>query len=300
MTISIPTVLILGAGASVHCKYPLGIDLLSHYSRLKDKDDLNRLPVGWDKKQAVELINKLTRSGHYSIDAALEKIDCDKALGKYLLALALKQYEKLDSLFPPSQSGWYQYLFNKLVSGDSCFDNNKLSIVTFNYDRSLEAYLHNALINRFSLTSEQALDELIKIPIIHVHGILGEYPLHPYETNYSPDKLLEISKSIQIIHEIEDADDETKFCNKYFQTANSCIDNAEKIYFLGFGFHFDNVRRFKIDWSIKGKKLVSANPHHTPAEINAIIEKLFSLGFNSDSIKFENATCSSLFRSYDL
>ena len=57
------------------------------------------------------------------------------------------------------------------------------------------------------------------------------------------DELLEISEKIKIIHEIED--NQSGFCNSQFKLANSLLKESERIVFLGFGFHEDNVRRFK-------------------------------------------------------
>jgi len=113
------------------------------------------------RSDAERFLTKLSRSGHYSVDAYLERTDEDISLGKYLLALSLKRLEVLDQLFPPSNSGWYQYLFNSLIAQNSGFGENNLTIVTFNYDRSLEAYLYNALLNRFSFSNEEALIELL-------------------------------------------------------------------------------------------------------------------------------------------
>jgi hypothetical protein len=116
----------------------------------------------------------LSRSGHYSIDAFLETVPEDMKLGKYLIALCLKQLESVDRLFPPNDSGWYQYLLSSLLgSSVSPFSGNQLTIVTYNYDRSLEAYLYHALIAAvFGMTDVEATEELARIPILHVHGIL--------------------------------------------------------------------------------------------------------------------------------
>ena len=48
-----------------------------------------------------------------------------------------------DNLFPPRAPSdhWYALLANQLEIGTDRFGENKLSIVTFNYDRSLEHYL---------------------------------------------------------------------------------------------------------------------------------------------------------------
>jgi len=44
---------------------------------------------------------------------------------------------------------WYQYFCDKLNTSFEEFDQNKISIITFNYDRSLEHSLFTALKNSY-------------------------------------------------------------------------------------------------------------------------------------------------------
>jgi len=92
------------------------------------------------------------------------------------------------------------------------------------------------------MTTGEASATLSHIPIIHVHGSLGKYPEIPYESECDADMLLEISRKIQIIHEVQDQTD--GFCNREFEQSNELLNQAERIIFLGFGFHPDNIRRF--------------------------------------------------------
>jgi len=246
MTIRNPTVLILGAASSIHCGYPLGTPFIASVVRSQRQGDGIPLPERWNKEDVDRFVTRLSRSAHYSIDAFLETVPNDTDLGKYLIAYCLKQFEDVDRLFPPNNSGWYQYLFNSLlgISG-SQFGDNALTIVTYNYDRSLEAYLCNALIARFEMTQRDAFAELQKVPIIHVHGKLGAFPEISYQSTRDVNTIHSISTSINIIHEIQDK--ETDFCSSEFQMANEAITNASKVAFLGFGFHQDNIRRLNVD-----------------------------------------------------
>src|SRR5205814_6081210 len=83
---------------------------------------------------------------------------------------------------------WYQYLFGKLNASFEEFGQNKLSVVTFNYDRSLEHFLLTTLQYSHGKTFDQCADLLMaNIPIVHVYGQLSErrYP-HPEARQYSP------------------------------------------------------------------------------------------------------------------
>ncbi len=197
-----PTVLILGAGSSIHVGYPLGSQLVAELCAHRGEPAMNNLPAGWTSTEANDFLTRLSRSGYYSIDAFLETVPDQAALGKYLIARELKRRERVDALFPPLSTGsWYQHLLNVLLGDGSKtnFHGNSLGIITFNYDRSLEAYLHHALQSRFSINGDDAAAVLSEIPIIHVHGILGSYPEVPYIESAEPAELLAISKKIHII-----------------------------------------------------------------------------------------------------
>lgn len=219
-------------------------------------------------------------------------------MGKYLIAYSLKQLEILDNLFPPHDSGWYQYLFNCLLGPRDIhpFRGNNLTIVTFNYDRSIEAYLHNALIARFGMSPVDALGHLQEVPIFHLHGLLGELPSIQYSPSASVDELLAISKQINIIHEIEDNGQE--FCNDAFAAANAKITAADKVIFLGFGFHYDNVRRLKVNWSAKHADQLFATFWDTSdEEYKRIVNRLADLGITADQLRMRGGhACNAFFR----
>ena len=207
-----PTVLVLGAGSSAHCGYPLGGALIANVVQLQRKGSGIPLPEYWTKDYVDRFVTRLSRSAHSSIDAFLETVPNDTDVGKYLITYCLKQHEDIDRLFPPYNSGWYRYLFNSLLgSSDGAFEGNALTIVTFNYDRSVEAYLYHALMARFDMTPQDAATALGRILIIHVHGVLGAFPDVPYSSIKEESAIRSISTSINIIHEIQDNDD--GFCS---------------------------------------------------------------------------------------
>src|SRR5262249_21509255 len=95
------------------------------------------------------------------------------------MAYCLIPYENRISLFQRdsyNDGDWYGYLFGKLNAEFSEFSQNKLSIITFNYDRSLEYYLLTALRSSYNKTSDECAQALEAIPIVHVYGQLGEIP----------------------------------------------------------------------------------------------------------------------------
>ena len=252
------------------------------------------MPVGWDHDRVFRFLTKLSRSDPSSIDAFLETNREDGALGRYLIARQLKQQEIVDRLFPPHDAGWYRHLFDQLlVDGLPRFDRNALSIVTFNYDRSLEAYFHTRLQAGFELGEAEASGVLNQLPIMHVHGVLGEFPEHPYRTSTDSDELLAISRKIQIIHELHDP--ESDFCNDLFRHAHDKLVAAERIYFLGFGFHRDNLRRFQFFTpdNTAGKLLRATTWGYGSIDLAALRTSLLEMGFPADA--FNGNGCNRFF-----
>ena len=118
-----------------------------------------------------------------------------------------------------------------------------IPLVTFNYDRSLEHYLFTALLNAYGRSPEETAAKLSTMQIVHVHGSLGTLPWQPGEDassvpygDSSPSNVLHARNSIKVLHETQDDSPE-------FSTARGLITQAQKVYFLGFGFHRVNLQR---------------------------------------------------------
>ena len=281
------TVLILGAGSSAHVGYPLGRNLVNALCAKRGSGTSNDFPMGWTDENVDHFLTRLSRAGHYSIDAFLETVPKQADLGKYLIARELKRNEDLNKLFPPNNSGWYQYLFNSLLEQNkpSGFKSSTLSIITFNYDRSLEAYLHESLMARFNMSPNDASSTLAQIPIVHVHGSLGHYPEIPYESDCTSEKLFEISQKIKIIHDVSEP--LNGFCNPEFEKANKLLNESERIFFLGFGFHPDNIRRFQFFEPDKTaeRQIYATTTEMGSVDIQALISRLQPLGFGAAILK---------------
>lgn len=224
--------------------------------------------------------NDLMLSPDASIDAFLEHHPEYVDLGHRAIAGILLPYETRKSLFDdwidkwndPSneEKHWYQLLFGKLNTKLEDFDNNQLSIVTFNYDRSLEYFLWQAIKAKYKeIDWELASQKLRTIPIVHLYGKLGSLfrcedetgPCVPYggigrlpralqnripnrngdESVLLCDHIDKASECINTIHE-EYAPD-----NPSFVKARELIKNADRIYFLGFGYHEENMKRLFTD-----------------------------------------------------
>lgn len=96
--------------------------------------------------------------------------------------------DKDEYLYPNLE--WYKYLWHQLTEGIDGdldeFKKNKLEIITFNYDRSLEEFLFRSISAKFGLPDWDAIEVLEEaISIKHVYGDLG---VTYYQFNHSQDE----------------------------------------------------------------------------------------------------------------
>ena len=251
-----PTVLILGAGASKPYGYPLGGQFVKNIDDiLKDSNWVAALlECGIDKEIIEEFKSELFFSQQPSVDSFLEHRPEFREVGKLTIAMSLIAHEFESELFVHvrREEGIYHYLFTQLNASWEEFSNNKLSIITFNYDRTIEHYLFTALKHSYGKPDEVVAEALSSIPIIHVHGSLGPLPWQdtngrPYSTINIPKNpidaaklIVPASKRILIVSEEEKSTNE-------FTRAFDCLQFANRIYFLGFGYHLANLRKLRLN-----------------------------------------------------
>jgi len=245
-----PTVLILGAGASKPYGFPLGSELRDDVIRMHSRNIINfqLRQIGINMQQYDSFIKELSRSGYSSVDAFLEDRKQWLRVGKSCIAQSLLEYEAStrDKLFPPDQpkDHWYEVLWSRLKA-DSwlSFRNNKLAVVTFNYDRSLEHYLSRVICNNYGVREELATS-LLSLFIIHVHGDLGTYMGVDekglgYGERPTNEKVIIARRSVKIVHEGSSS-------TKEFRRANRLLANASRILVIGFAFHPQNMHKMRI------------------------------------------------------
>ena len=192
-----------------------------------------------------KFVNTLRHSAYTSVDWFLEDRPEFVAIGKAAIAAVLIPSEDPKRLFPPDATDqhWYELLLNTLDTPQGAFTENRLSIVTFNYDRSLEHYLLQVLTTRRG--SEQlAVEALNSLDIIHVHGTLGELAPpaddgRPYSPVIDPRAIHTAAEQIIVVGEAVDG-------TEAFEHARGKLREAERIVFLGFGFHSESVRRLAV------------------------------------------------------
>ena len=217
--ISKRTVLILGAGTSfAECGFPMGHVLavrVRNLCRVPQSDAnfgqvLHDCRISFEKAQKFgELIDD---AGGMSIDELLESRSDYLDIGKIAIAYVLMPYEDASNMckIDTRDKSWYAYLFRQMRAKFEEIHSNALTIVTFNYDRSLNVFLRRSLLNFYNRTTDDVERVMSSIPIIHVHGQLGSLTQNPYG-RYNPQSVLNdhyikavirAKNEIKIVHEV--------------------------------------------------------------------------------------------------
>jgi hypothetical protein len=130
------------------------------------------------------------------------------------------------------------------------FQNNRLKIISFNYDRVIEQYFQTALKSFYGADYKEASELRKSIEIIHVYGNLQDLDERAY--GKKPDDIENVADCIRVIPEAREANDVE------FEKAKELIGWADKICFIGFGFDPTNLRRLGFpNHDLSGKKIDS-------------------------------------------
>lgn len=242
------TVLVLGAGASMAFKYPLGAQLRDLIFALGSSERQSfsiQAGLYQNQNELGTFVHAFRRSQMYSIDAFLARQPDFTQIGKKAIAALMLEVEDFGVLSSAeNDSNWYRLFFN-VHSKDRLaeFSFAGTSIVTFNYDRSLEAFLHMAISNSYGVAHSVAVKKSEELSIVHVYGCIGS----PYKGNQqyleygggvNQDRVSAASARLRVIPEGRD-DDET------LQRARAMLIQADRIAFLGFGFDSMNLERLQ-------------------------------------------------------
>lgn len=279
--ISEPIVLVLGAGASVPYGFPTGGDMYSLVvAGLRERNELHEnLMSHYTAKDLREFRNALRESGHTSVDTFLEYRTDLIEIGRKVLATLLIRFEQPDRIFPDSPGDpkfdrhWYPYLYNKLLTDTwDTFAKNRLAIISYNYDRSLEYFLQKSLSHTFRVPDSMAGPQVTKsVEIVHLHGRLAplshmgeeKEPCRDYNNSRAPIEIENASKGIRIIHEPTESDQQ-------FVQARSLLAQAKLVCFLGFGYARQNLNRLRLNECCANAIVIGSRSGLKAAEIEIL------------------------------
>lgn len=297
------TVLVLGAGASCHINYPSGNQLLERII-YTIKSGVYFYSMGqetkkfWDDQWARELARELETQQPSSIDAFLTNHVSNPELireGKFFTAYEILKCEDLNAF--AATKDWYALLRDNIREDcknaqDLEESLSNLNIITFNYDISLEYRLSTLLpkINIFP-KEQQEKERILRIlsnNIIHIYGQVGwfkwqghehgrfdnaygrDIPGYGRDTDWPCRLAGDVQKNIRVIGE-----DRTSNLPD-IKKAQQWLLEAEKIFFLGFGFRKENIELLKLDETTRHARNIYCTNCDSSQRIKKIISTTFS------------------------
>lgn len=264
MAIQTPTVLILGAGASVDYDYPTGPglrDLIINGLRDESYDVYRRISPPGENIYSSGLVDdfrtRFRRSPFPTIDQFLEENRNYEVIGKQSIVAALLPFENPDTLDRMKDMRWYDFLWDRLVTDFpqiekttearlENFTSHQLSIITFNYDRSLEEYLGRGLQHAFGFDDKSTMTCLRHLKMIHVYGTLGARPyMDANHRSYGDvENVFALQRTAEHIRIAGSRGDEE--VNFQFALAHREMEKAKQIVLLGFGYDEVNLQRLDL------------------------------------------------------
>jgi len=256
------TVFILGAGASCPYGYPDGKELREQICSSFVTDSQAFFEAQGSGKplitgalvNAKTFVKKFHNSSIKSIDLFLARNPEFMQVGKWAIIFRIFAAEKNSTFreqMPNRNQDWYLYLFERLTDelvrkeDYVHFGENNVSFITFNYDRSLEHFLYESLLNSFNGIEPGKIQEQInKLRVIHVFGQIAGLEWQELESKieYRKDiNLIDVQRltdKLRIIYEENE--------NPVFEEARKLISEAKRVFFLGFGYAKENRKVLKI------------------------------------------------------
>jgi hypothetical protein len=248
-------VLVLGAGSSHSSGYPVGAGLRKAILQWQD-DEIDGIAneMGVPRNLLRDFLREFRQAQAYSIDAFLARRATEFGdVGKAAIAKILLGCESSVQLFreDEKEDHWYQYLVNLLTASDwDALDLSLLSVVTFNYDRSLEFFLCRSLQSMYGKKEDEVVAKLSAARIVHVYGCLGtpwqspDFLPYGYALSKNPDAVALAGARIRVIPEGRDEDE----C---VLRAQALLREANVVCFLGFGYDQVNLRRLGVPGTLQ-------------------------------------------------
>lgn len=269
------TVFVIGAGASKELGFPLGEELLTEIAAALDfgPDPFGNLERGdrliWESinehiegdalrlnafHQAARQVREAAHLGR-SIDNVIHQQNHDEAfvlcaklgIARRILDAedrsCLKLHGNNRTVTWPEVRGTWLHGFAQLVVQDvertridDIFAN--VSVISFNYDRTIRRFLPLALQSQFALPPAEAETLAAQLPILHPYGSLGAlgYDGADRVVPYGAPRpgLLAVASNLRTF--TEQVTDEGELV-----VMRRLLENADRIVFLGFGYLSQNM-----------------------------------------------------------
>jgi hypothetical protein len=269
-----PIVFILGAGASAEVGFPTGSLLKDNIANSLAFDSGLSTWTSGDhelfrtlKKQFGDNLKKYVEAGHAIARVANSFLSVDELLhhfssrpevvelGKIAIAREILKAESKSKLFnvhrsdianlEGAQASWmHQFLSMALgsIRKEELADSfSKVTLINFNYDRSVEHYLYWALRERFKVDDTSAQDLIQRVKILRPYGSVGPLKWGGTEgVDYGIGDVNKFSLLQRLSANIRTYTEQGLPGNLQ-SDIESAVEDAKIVIFLGFGFHAPNM-----------------------------------------------------------
>jgi hypothetical protein len=281
------TVFIVGAGASAECGLPSGANLKKKIAEgLNFYFDANQIRTGdaailENLRRRFSEVNPHLKAGRElsatmatfpSIDEALHWWRARQdivELGKFAIAHYILDAEhhsplarKHGTVDVQTASGTWLATFMSIAlsalerdEANKAFEN--ITIINFNYDRTIEHYLYWAMQQQAGVSSETAAECVARLNVIRPYGSIGKLEWQdrssgiPFGGN---DIRFDANTAAGNIRTFTEQVDEATI----YHPINDALDRAHLLIFLGFGFHQQNMHLLRVFTSNTLRPLVGA------------------------------------------
>lgn len=268
----VPTVFVIGAGASNRWGFSvgdtlrreiatqLGVEFTQDGLRIGDSTEVVDSFVNSTRRDKSKLSGLLRsmRSRMYAYSSIDEFIDAQQndeltELAKLSIAYVIGRQEdhaerehfQLNSapetFAERMSSTWLGIIATQMASGVRVTQTpenigTNVGFIIFNYDRSIEYFLHRWIAD-LGLGVERAAEIVGKMPIFHPYGTIGQLPWQAGSRRFAfgrIDDLVLASDSIRTFTEqVADSNELARI--------RLLVEEATRLVFLGFGFHRQNM-----------------------------------------------------------
>ncbi|MGD0843306.1 MAG: hypothetical protein ABSA06_02945 [Geobacteraceae bacterium] len=302
------TVFILGAGASYEVGFPLGSKLKEIISSKLDLEvDYNGNLIRGEGSIYKQLkykypgnlgdINNVCRKiskgivWSDSIDDFINQHNHDERIaicGKLAIASSILEAEKESKLYFESKhiddsidynslkDTWYAQFYSLLNKGSEKTDLNNIfnniTVINFNYDRSLEHFLTHVFIKNHLLNKEEARNIINNLVIFRPYGSIDQ------SVEFGSKELPKLDDILSNIKTYTEQIDDVKGLKQ----VQSAIQDSEAIVFLGMAYHPNNMFLLQCECDMKTKIVFATRNDISDNDLPVIIKRIITLGSSQD------------------
>lgn len=279
-------VLVLGAGASACCGFPLGnefVDLLTQ--PLTALCPSLQLPDEHSKAEELarkHFVKTCRDTTYATIDELLSKRVELRVHGAVSIAAALIGCQLEVVRNRKTHSQWHRTLYSKLLRGSEWWksvpaeEDGGFSIVTYNYDVNPQVAIARHLHVDSGIDAAVAWSHAKSCPIVHVHGCLGlneEITKMLAEDDHRPIITMELIRAASRTLALS-TDEALQLDAESLQRSRELIWNATDVAFMGFGFDPRNLDRIGIGkkhprWISNQRRLLATSVAMSTDKLNA-------------------------------